>query len=171
MRVYLDTSLFPTDFGLRSPRLQSVLATARDLGIQIVVPEVVVLELVAHYRDQLTDESETITRAERHIGQLFAYAGENRTFEAPDIDKVVASYDERVRAQLADSSVEVGTLPEVMHRDLIARDLRRRKPFRRIVDAERGKDKGSTGYRDALIWETVARSAASDDVPVVLITQ
>jgi hypothetical protein len=176
MRVYLDTSIFPTDFGLRNSDLRALLTGSEQLSAQVVLPAVVVEELVAHYREALEADWAAVQAGASGLNRNLKFAGLNWDVPSLDIAASTTSFREHLRQQLADLRVEIAPFPAVPHQAFIERDLARRLPFRKIfkeaADGKQRRSLGTVGYRDALIWETVLADArlASPDVRIVLVT-
>jgi hypothetical protein len=146
--VVVDTSVIVGEgWWFDSPSFRVLMAECRKGNHSLAVPEIVVLEAVEKFRDEAYAAREALRKALRTTNTLGIYKS------APlPTDEVLAErvthYEKHLRAVVA----SVGTIlpiPTVLHAEVVARALARRKPF----DA-----KGRSGYRDTLIWETILAS-------------
>jgi rRNA-processing protein FCF1 len=145
-----DSNAFHGGRWLSSFAGQNLINLAAAGKCQVTVPQVVVDELERQYRETLTkqrDEAKTALRAVRSL---------------VDIDDIIAKFDQVLReivterdALLARVGIRAVPVPENITRDLVQRDLGRRRPF---TETE-GTKRTSFGFRDAVIWETLLDTA------------
>jgi hypothetical protein len=150
--ILIDTSALHSDPTLDRPYGRLLLAAARSNEVDLVLPEVVVLEAVNLFRERLEQASRSIRKAQREFQSL----GVDFTPELPD-DGTVDAYEQALRARLGDVGARVPRPPDVAHLDLAARAVAKRKPF----------DGKGRGYRDTLIWLHALEEAHGDDVVLV----
>ncbi|MGH3087394.1 MAG: PIN domain-containing protein [Rubrobacteraceae bacterium] len=145
-----------------------LLMLSKTKHIRLVIPDVVLHELSRQWADSIAENNAKIESAFDGSNKIM---GEVRipdfSIELPTVDR--SDLHEAATAMLVDRGVEIPAFPEVAVVDLLERDLDRRKPFGKC-----GKcGKGSTGFRDALIWENV-RSICDDLAdpagPVIFVT-
>lgn len=143
MQIVLDTTSIYEDYFLVRPATVEFLRGLHKIPAQLLVPEVVVDEMVRHYRRDLETALRSLADAAQQITRL-------RAATVPpgpslNIDQRANKYREALLARIAEFGGEVLPYPKITHKDLAARDLSGRKPF----------DQNGRGYRDALIWESV----------------
>ncbi|MFJ3321996.1 PIN domain-containing protein [Curtobacterium sp. NPDC086286] len=154
LTVVLDTNPFHGARWLSSAAGQRLVDLARDGSCQVAIPEVVIDELERQHREALTKQRDEARGALSELRSLV------------DLDEIVAKFDDllgkvaAVRdALLAQTGIDAAPVPEDITRDLVRRDLARRRPF---MEMDGGKKK-SFGFRDAVIWETLLDVAGADD--------
>jgi hypothetical protein len=149
-RVVIDANLIvERDWFLAGGAAAALLAASRRGRVRMVVPEVVVLEAVAAHATQERRAAREFRKAIARLHKLrtpLRYEPERHDTE-PFMRR---TYESWLRERLDQHRVEVASVPEVSEQ-LVRRAIQRRRPF----DAE-----GKTGFRDALIWETVLAEAS-----------
>jgi hypothetical protein len=159
LRIVLDSNFFIShQFDLTAPDFQ-ILARAAGLGVAtLVVPEVVVAEVERKFHDFLVAEADKVSKAEALIERWTGRA------PAPAVD--VATLSGQFNARFSDwrkkNNVVVPPTRAVSSEALVARALKRQKPFR---------DNGDVGMRDAIIWETLIQLAADDEEEIALLSR
>lgn len=111
----------------------------------------------SHLRErviELINKAETVSATAERLGVR------DLALSSPSPDDEVATYDSFLRETLSEASAHIPELPSVPHDLLVHKALQRRPPF-----AGRG-----TGYRDALIWETVKEILRTSDESVTFVT-
>lgn len=149
----LDTTAIVGDYRLRSPAAVGLLERAAQGQLRIVVPEIVIREAVGRYRRDLDDLA-------RHSAKQHTLAHRLGVTIEPaeiDTDACADAYERDLRATLHQAGARTPPPSDVPHLDLVDRAIARQAPFR----------ENGTGYRDALIWDTVRTEAASSDVAFV----
>jgi PIN domain len=141
--------------------------------LRLWIPEVVILETARHYQHAVDKPLSEIQQATQSLRRISGAAAS----ELPDIqefitsaEQTVSSYILRLRSTLERAGADFLSMPRISHQDLITRALAERKPFR--TKGAEGKNKGSDGYRDALMWASVAEAAAhlDDGDTLILVT-
>ncbi|HSH60092.1 MAG TPA: PIN domain-containing protein [Acidimicrobiales bacterium] len=144
---------------LDSPAWKVLLHQARSAQIRLVVPELVVRETVGRFKAELEIRRATAASGARKFNELTG--GEGAPISSAPLREIVDSYESTLRSRLLDFRVHVAEFPDVDIDDLVNRAIERRRPF---------NEKGS-GFRDALLWETVlALVEANPNSPVLLIS-
>lgn len=143
MQIVLDTTSIHGDFFLERPATVEFLQGLHKIPAKLLVPEVVVDEMVRHYRRALEKALGALTDARHDISKLRAAT----VPPAPSlsVEERADVYRKALLARIAEFGGEVIPYPKIGHKELVARDLAGRKPF----------DENGRGYRDALIWESV----------------
>ncbi len=142
MHVILDSTALIADFALASAASKGLLEGCKRGVIRLAVPELVLLEVVHKWRERVTklaDAADAVLRDARRLG-----LGDLQ-ITVPSVDDEVSAYEAALREKLRDSRATLLSIPDVSHDVLVRKAIHREAPF---------ADKG-TGYRDALIWESV----------------
>jgi hypothetical protein len=150
MRVVVDTSALYSDPAFAGASGRLLLAACQSEDIELVVPEVVILEAVNVFRERLEQASRLARKAHREFNTLdVEFAA-----DVPDEAAAVAAYEEKLRRHLDDAGASVPPPPEIDHLELAKRAIAKRKPF----------DGKGRGYRDTLIWQHAVEAAGGDEV-------
>lgn len=152
--IILDTNILVANFR-PSNAFRLLLEASRGGQIQLVVPELVIAEAAAKYREQLAEAVRTLERSRQAL-RRFDVESDTPT---PDAASEAVRYEVGLGKLFKGVGAKIAKTPSVPHDKLVRRALERRKRFRA----------GDAGYRDALIWETVVEHAGEGS-PVVLCT-
>jgi hypothetical protein len=116
--------------------------------IHLVVPDLVVREAVARFRDDLRARVARLVTALDKLGNLVP------VIRLPDVDEnaEVVAYEKDLRIKLAAAGAEVAALPAVDLVSLTQDAIDRRRPF----------DEKGSGFRDALLWQMVLATVKQD---------
>lgn len=151
--VILDTNALHSDPWLTSEPGQKLLAMAAAGTCQVVFPDVVLEELQRQQQERIEKQRREATRLANDLNKIQA----NLNTQAASPFDIAATYDslsrlasDNFKALKSAAGVTMAPLPESLSKDLLRRDLRRRRPF-----VETGADLLITGLRDVLIWESV----------------
>lgn len=139
-----------------------LLALAESGHVRLVVPEVVLLELSRQWVEEAREKlAEVLTGVKKLNESLVEFDLGKVEIKVPEPDRTAFySFAEDL---FRSKRVEIPSPPEVSVRDLLAKEIEVRKPF----------DRQGTGFRDALIWETVRELCGDLDdpsTPVVFVT-
>lgn len=165
--VVLDTGCINKDYRLSADETAFLLEHARSRNLKVCVTDIVVLEMVNHFREDLQAANDSLGKALRLLDRLVAQTpGENLSEAA--LEAAVTDYEATFRELLTANGVLVAPVPSALTgvQPLLERDLRRRKPF----GDRRGAPKDRSGMRDALLWESVLELCRRDPRAVVLIS-
>ena len=121
--------------------------------LRLAVPEVVLIESEANHRRAVREEESKLASARDALRQLRAPQG-------GDLAPRRLCYRTDLEEILSQAGAEILPIPSTPHGQLIAKAIERRRPFNR---------KGS-GYRDALIWESVLELLERGPGPVALVS-
>ena len=144
--VIVDTNIIAVSPRLDSGTWTSMVGHAKDWGIRIVVPEVVVMETVSVVRRRWRTDRDRL--AGLRLGQF--RLTDNQAAMVAAIDRESDEYEEGLSARLSELGIEIQPVPPIDHMEIARRASAGRTPFRRNKE---GKTKD--GYRDTLIWLTV----------------
>jgi predicted nucleic acid-binding protein len=162
-RVLLDASaIVGAGFGQSGP-FRHLLRDAADKRVEVLVPEVAIVEAVFVFRRDLA----AVRDALEALPKLMRAAGyEWDLLQRPTLARRM---EERLRRQLADANVEPLAAPAVDGDVLVQRILRRRKPTKPLVNGPDGRELRDQpeGFRDQLVWEHVR--AAAEAGPLVFL--
>ena len=130
-----------------------------SLGYTLCVPESVLDEVAAKFERDFDDDTREIRRRIRNLSWRL-----DRVLSSPieglDKENEVALFRSRMEARFSASNRQILEYPDISHEELVRRAAARIRPF----------NESGSGYRDALIWETVLNLAESVDSQVALIT-
>jgi hypothetical protein len=165
--VVVDTTEFQPDPTLSRSSWWQTRLGAQKGRIQLWVPEVVIQEAVRHYSAQLdlhlqklADEEEALSKLsfggdhDSDIGDFRFYTADHRC----KVAALKAGYEQRLRKRLSQARATILPLPRMSHQEMLRRALLEQKPFRSKGE---GPKKGPDGYRDMLIWASVAEHSSA----------
>ena len=158
--VVVDTTEFRPDLTLRGSSWLQVRLWALKGQLRLWVPEVVIREAVRHHSAQLNLHLGRLRDAGDALGKLSFDGGAQPGIQA-DRDKATvlsAGYEQWLRDWLGQVGAAILPLPKMSHDAMLSRALREEKPFRIKGD---GAKKGPDGYRDMLIWASVAEHSSA----------
>ncbi len=157
MIVVLDTTALQADPGFRK-RFWRLMGLRPDgWNLRIVVPWTVTQELLANRRRSIAEVREHLQKAiddvDRKLGLLVSNPRALRQLDQAleTIDAIVTDILDRYR-------VEIASVPEISHEELVTRATQRTKPCNAKGD----------GYRDTLNWLTVLELAAKNPAQAIL---
>ena len=156
MKIIIDTNIFCQDYYLEKPHFRILFEGCAVIPANIYVPEVVFDEVVNRYKEDLEDAIKMYESVYRKLCVLTRE--ENEKFI--DSKQFVEQYKNYLLSRFKERGVEIEPYPKTPHKEIVERDLARRKPFK----------KNGSGYRDCLIWETVKRVSLWGEHEVSFIT-
>lgn len=165
MRIVLDTnSLFddPVMVRAHAARVLELLNPARAI---LVFSPVVKAELERKRREEIDDLHETIGNRMRKLGRLAGPEFKVVLDDAQALKQAALDrWSNRWIEILSNPQVEFAEWPQVESRQVVEREIGRRRPF---LD----KEPGTIGHRDTLIWLGVVELAKEDpDDEIVFVT-
>lgn len=160
MHFVVDTNILVKEGFGASAHLSTLLSASTAVGYKVCIPKLVLEETAAKYAgDLLRDEQEVVKK----IAALSRLLG--RRLESPvdglDIRAETELFRKRLSTQLSRADAVVLEYPETPHEELVQRAISRNKPF----------NEHGSGYRDALIWQTVLELATRVEGNIVLVSQ
>ena len=144
MKIIIDTNIINNDYKLHGKNIVMLSDVASKLGYDVCVPEVVVDEIVSHYRDELAQAYDIYLKGVSKLKKLLAGSIKAIIPEAT-IDEQLQQFRVQYEAELQAKDIKILPYPNVAHKSIVAKELDKKKPFK---DSQKG-------YRDSLIWETV----------------
>ncbi len=159
MKIILDANILLRDPRMKGADFKVLLDGLSLVPIKLFVPQVVLDEVVNKARETFTEANDAITKHNRKLAQ-FVDDESRLSLVQFDIANEVLAYKIWLTETLHAIGVTFIPYPDVPHKEVVQRELLRRKPF---------KDNG-IGYRDTLIWESVRRVTYSGVEPVIFVT-
>lgn len=150
MQVLVDSNQFIADFLLQNAPFRYLLHFLNNEGHTLLLSRLVIEEVENKYVTETQKALADASKSHQRLEQLGLPLGPERP---PGLAVPPLNLEKRIRAQL--NSVEILEYQDVPHAMVVQRALKRRKPF----DAD-----GAAGYRDCLLWLSLARRLASDTV-------
>jgi hypothetical protein len=160
LALFLDATAFHDDYRHRAA-FRILFEEAQRLHIRVLLPAVVLDEATNQHRERLEKLASDLSSLGAHALRLAGFA-RSKVAELDDAAIVanVSRYREDLERWVKITGGRVLPYPAVIHADVVARDLQRRKPF-----SESGK-----GYRDALIWFSMLEYLRANEEPFALVT-
>lgn len=158
MKLVVDANTLSGDFYVSGPSFTVIAAEVAEGDLEVIVPEVAVIETVGNFRRATGDAHAAL---ERFSGKWSRLLREGTKIEELDkyLDELANEYEATIRERLVALGARVEPIPEVDHAELVKRAADRRRPC----------DKNGNGYRDSLIWETILAIAHEGD-DIVFVT-
>jgi len=155
MKVILDSNIFIKDFYLSSAPYSRFDELRTVHQIDVFIPRVVVLEVIAKYRERLTSAKYVYEKAVESVNSI--KLEKIHTDFTLSIDEQVQIYRDWLDSKISiDWNAEIIPIPNVNHEDIVLRILEGKKPFK---NTPKNKDQG---YRDFLIWKSVLTKLEAD---------
>lgn len=157
VKLVLDANALSSDHYLASPSFTVIANEIADGELELIVPEVAVIETVGNFRRSISDAHDAL---EKFAGKWNRLLPEPEKLEGLDtyLDDLAAAYEETLGKKLTVLGARIQPIPDVDHSLLVKRATERRRPC----------DNNGNGYRDTLIWETILIVAKEgDDVAFV----
>jgi hypothetical protein len=154
--IYLDANLVYSWKTFSELDRVALTIVARQVQQQVVVPQVAAWEGEAHYRRRLEGAAKGLDRAYRTAGD--AFRGEDLpALPALEVDEAVERWCDGMAKFASVLPLDPEDAPEAFRREAFGIP-----PAKRLRN-NKGEDDGGTGGRDAAIWLSVLRDAASRD--------
>jgi hypothetical protein len=151
MHVVFDTNAFFTDLRMNGSAFEQLFGAR--VGLTLCMPAVVLEEAVAHFGRQLEKLTTDVRKLDRMLGR------ESVTPERTIHDEL-AAYRDHLANRFHGEGRRVLPFPTTPHDALVRRATERRRPFQ----------EAGTGYRDALIWDSIVELAQGVREPIRLVT-
>ena len=144
MKIIIDTNIINKDYKLHGKYIVTLSGAAAKLGYDVCVPEVVVDEIVSHYKDELLEAHDTYNKGVSKLKKLLPEMPKSIISELI-VEDQLQKFREQCEGELQAKNIKILPYPNVDHKSIVAKELDKKKPFK---DSQKG-------YRDSLIWETV----------------
>lgn len=162
MKVVLDTNIIFSDFHLKGAKINGLCESVKSTGDSVYIPAIVVDESINKYHEKIQECKSKIDKNISDFKRLTDKEIKGCSISDEFIAKEADEYSVLFQKQLRKLNIKIIPYPSIQHRELVKRDLARKKPFQ-----ESGK-----GYRDALIWESIKniceKTVALFDVPQII---
>jgi predicted nucleic acid-binding protein len=149
--IVLDANAIIRDYWLRGRAARRLLEQAEGEEIDLYVPDVVIAEVLKHFRADLQGAVALREKADDAGRRVMREHPASAPF---DIDAEVTVYEAHLRDSLRAAKI---VSPTISHADLAARAVARHKPFK----------KNGAGYQDTLVWELVRERAREGEVALI----
>lgn len=146
MKVYLDTNIIVNEQYFRSTKIQAFLKISKFLGLEVVVPEIVVDETKGRFSKALTQEHKSLLKAKKQMSKMLDF-----DFAEISVEAEVQKFEEWLDELLKTYDVTVAPYPEISAKELVQNSYMGKKPF---------KEKGE-GHKDFLVWHTIFNHLSS----------
>ena len=142
-----------------SERFRTWLSKVEILGYNLYVPQLVIEEVVARFERAFDSD---VNRIKNALDDLSRRLGKDFQSPIDTLDRQDESnlFRHRLEALFDTANCSVLDYPSVSHEELTKRAMQRIRPF----------NESGSGYRDALIWESVLRLALETSDTVVLLS-
>ena len=140
MLIILDSNILIKDFYMRKANMQLL----RKFG-KVIIPEIVYDEVRNKHRERL---EAALVAISRKIDEYNDLVPEKAKIDGVrSLEEEMKSYDDFLTCFMLEmGAYPPEAYPDISHKDVVARALTRKKPF---------KADGKDGYRDFLLWCTV----------------
>ena len=159
MHVVLDANIIIAEGFGQSVAFQFLLSSSSAVGHIICIPALVIEEVVANFKREIEQETSRTEKDLQKIARLLA-----KPLQSPiaglGIEDETNQFRDRLKSKLDESDCFILDYPDTTHEELVKRAVARKRPF----------DTKGSGYRDALVWESVLNLVASVNDPVVLLS-
>ena len=155
MHIVVDANIIIAEGFGNNHRFQTLLSTLEVSGYNLYVPSLVVEEVVAKFGRVFDEGVQGIRILSRRL-RIDLPA----SVYALDRESESSQFRSKLLAQFNAPNCTILDYPETPHEELVRRATAREKPF----------DENGTGYRDALIWESVLDLAGNVDSEVILLS-
>ena len=160
MFVVLDTNIFHRDFLLRGNAFRILLESIQYVPARLCIPEIVLDETLANYREALSERVQAHEKAQRQLRGILLQSPEAELFVL-DEREALHAYEAHLKARLVAAEAKFLPYPTDPHREVVKRALLRGKPF----------DVQGRGYSDYLIWASLrSEMYYAPEETVVLVT-
>lgn len=160
MIIIPDTNIFFNDWALQRTMIRILLEFASKAGFQIIIPEIVVMELINQVREEIDSVANKNNKRLLDLHRKFGVSVSS-VINGDEVHEEVKKYESFLRQRLKTSGAIIAKIPSIPHKEIIDRDLGRRKPF----------TKDGKGYRDALIWKTILDTVVSQKEELIFISE
>lgn len=158
----IDTNFVHLDYFLKGTFITIICQSSEVLRHKVYMPMVVFDEIVNQHREELVKQ---VLKAHDIEKDIYRLTEKKIEFNLNGLEDSCENYPVVLKRVIEEQGIELLPYPQVTHREVVRRDLHKRKPFREF-------EQGTTGYRDTLIWETVLELCGKTDLSdkVILLT-
>lgn len=157
--LILDTNVLYNDWYMKQAHIVSLEIFVRNDELQIVIPEVVLIELKNKFKYYLKKHISDLNKSKIPFQRLVDF--EIKTPSETHLDSLFEKYCQHLDSRLRKLQVEIIRVPNTTHSIILDRIYTCKKPFKK---PDLRKDKinfGDQGYKDYLIWESILKHLIS----------
>ena len=143
-----------------SAGISALLSAASAVGYKIYLPKVALEEIVAKYTREIEEIERRLSKDLPRMSRLLG-RGVGSSLEGFDLQSETKSFKKRLLDQLKWAEAVIVNYPCTSHESLAKRATLRKRPF----------DDSGSGYRDALIWETVLNLSARIEGSIIFVSR
>jgi predicted nucleic acid-binding protein len=158
MKLVLDTNIFCADYRLQGNAFRILFEVVNRIGVEIFVPQIVFEETIGKFKSTFQDSSLKLERATRDIERLLGEKLGNVSYK--DVEETISGYEVFLSERLKSNKVKILPYPQVEHKHIVSRAIKRKKPFKENGD----------GYRDTLIWFNLLELAKIEKSSIIFVT-
>ncbi len=138
--VFLDTNIVIAEQYFRSEKAMSFLKACQILGLQVVIPEIVLDEIKGNFSKRL---KAALNTQKQNLRELNKFTDEK--VPLPDETETIQRYNEHLISIIEEHDIEIEAYPEIDLKNIVSLQYKERKPF---------KEKGD-GIKDYLVWKSI----------------
>ena len=153
MHIVLDANILIADFRLKGSKFRILLDSLDKIGNVLCIPEVAFDETVYKFKKHLEDANRKMSNGIADVSHLLGRELSVPLLKSEDIEIETKEYREWLEIELGSYHAKILPYPKVKHKNVVARLLANKRPFK----------ENELGYRDYLIWETVLEFSGSCD--------
>jgi hypothetical protein len=153
--VVFDANIYVSDFWMGGAEMQLALEAFERLDYIRVLPEITAREVVGRFSHSVRESLRKLKSASADLRRIGVDSSIDEKRLGKEADDRIESYSQFIRASTG--LVFLEPIPEVSHESLVDRAIGRRRPF----------SDGGSGYRDAILWNTILSIAKTRRVILV----
>ena len=153
MKIIIDSNIIFQDWFLNKPNFLLLKKYIKLSNSELFIPEIVILESSNIYREEVLKRVRTIESETNKLNRLLLQTKNKMISFNLDIEQILKEYKSAFYSRLQTLNVIKPNHSDIPHKDVIARDIRRRRPFQNS-----GK-----GYRDTLLWEVIIQKIINSE--------
>lgn len=131
MRVVLDSTAIIQNYRMDSTRFRLLFDSISSFGLRVFVPQIVVDEVVNHFKSDLVEKRGKAVTALNDLRRLLGSEAPSLS-DLDTVEESVAAYRTMLLSRLSQAGVTILPLPSISLEDVFQRSLARKRPFRRV---------------------------------------
>ena len=157
MRIILDTNIFCQDYWLCKNNFRIFFSGLQRIPAVLLIPKVVIDEFLNKFQNEYSKKHDSLLASLRECNEI---SNSNTSFNVSSVEEIIKNHSDSFQRTIARTKAKILEYPKTSHEEIVKFAILRKKPF-----AENG-----SGYRDALIWESVKSQVLLSDETVVFIS-
>lgn len=130
MKIVLDTNIIHQDYKLTGQRILKLYEASKKLGYELMIPEVVIDELITHYRREMESVHSSYLKSLSQIRKL-TDSKNKAPYDSPQfVDDECAAFETAFLQRIKEMGITIMPYSKFTHKKMVLKDLCRRKPFR-----------------------------------------